>query len=127
MLSTHFMPNEMEYTCNADLGSPSEADCNQLEASQLGPPSDRVIIGPRDPTVLTARSCSVHVVSSKLVSITWGQIAVALGALLQLCITFGSWKVGGVANYHPPQALPEASSFDLVGRGATGGTQVSGT
>ena len=127
MLWAPSMPNEMEYSCDIDLGSPSEGDCNQLEASKLGPPSDRVIIGPGAPQILTVRSCSVHVVSSTLVAITWGQIAVALGALLQLCITFGSWKAGGVANYHPPQALPTASSFDLVGRGTSGGTQVSGT
>ena len=125
-LSDPSSPNEMEYACSADLGSPDEADCNQLEASQLGQPSDTVTIGPGNPKILTKGSCSVDIDSSRLITLTWGQIAVALGVLLQLCITFGSVKVGGVANYHQAQPMPDASTFNLAGRAAVGGTQVSG-
>ena len=119
-------PNEMDYACRADLGSPNEGDCNQLEASQLGPPLDTVMIGPGSPKVLTTGSCSVDVGASRPISVTWGQIAVALGALLQLCITFGSTKVGGVANFHEAQPLPGASTLHLAGKRSTGGTQLSG-
>ena len=38
--------DEMTYKCDSNLGAPGEADCSQLEYSQLGPPSDAVEIGP---------------------------------------------------------------------------------
>ena len=115
--------NEMEYVCHADLGSPSAADCNQLEATQLGPPSNTVFVGPGSPKVLTRGSCSVDVVSSTPTYITWNQIAAALGPLLTICLTYGSAKVGGVANYHAAQALPATWTPNVVGRDET---QVSG-
>ena len=37
---------EMAYQCDTDLGSPVLNDCSDIQINQLGPPSDRVSVGP---------------------------------------------------------------------------------
>ena len=42
----NIVQDKMTYQCDSSLGAPTEADCSQLERSQLGSPSDTVEIGP---------------------------------------------------------------------------------
>lgn len=49
---------EMEYVCDAKLGTPTERDCTKLRWQSLGPPSDTVIIRPTTPRILTSSKCS---------------------------------------------------------------------
>ena len=44
----------MGYTCDASFGSPLLLDCSQLAYSQLGYPSDRIDILPREPKLLSS-------------------------------------------------------------------------
>lgn len=38
--------NEMNYECDAGLGSPSEVDCTQIEWQQVSPASDTLTVSP---------------------------------------------------------------------------------
>ena len=44
--SSSIAADDMTYECDTSLGSPTVADCSQVEWSQLGPPSDTVTVGP---------------------------------------------------------------------------------
>lgn len=44
----------MSYDCDAKLGSPSAVDCSHLEYSQLGYPSDTLILEPNVMKTLTS-------------------------------------------------------------------------
>ena len=108
-------PDEMEYTCNASLGSPTEVDCAKLEYSELGPSTDTVQISPDAPKVVTSGSCSVAVEASTPVSITWGQIATALATLLEVCMTLGAaGMMGGTAIWHQASAQMQAQAQALA-------------
>ena len=45
--------NDTVYQCDASLGTPAVTDCSQLDYSQLGAPSDSLIVGPGTPKLLT--------------------------------------------------------------------------
>ena len=98
--------NEMAYTCDAKLGTPLASDCNELPLSQLGPTSDFLLIHPANPVIRTMNSCSISIQSTTPVYITWSQIATALEVLVQVCVTYGSMKAGGWANFDQGQQMP---------------------
>ena len=100
------MKNEMTYTCDAKLGTPSESDCNELPLSQLGPTSDFIRITPHAPVIRTTKSCSISIQSTTRIFITWSQIATALEVLLQVCVKYRSMKAGGWANFDRGQPMP---------------------
>ena len=80
--------DEMVYSCNANLGAPSPADCIQLAYSGLGPLSDSVTIGPGSGTkFLSLNSCNVGITTLASTTLTWAQIQAALNALIDNCVT----------------------------------------
>ena len=44
----------MPYECDAGLGTPNATDCSHLEYSELGAPSDNVVISPDTPKILSS-------------------------------------------------------------------------
>ena len=77
---------DMAYECDASLGSPPEADCSQLEWSQLGPPSDTVSVAPGVATFVHSNSCYLAISASANLILTWQQIRAAVEALLVICV-----------------------------------------
>ena len=78
--------SNMHYVCDAKLGAPSKVDCSQLAYSELGPPSDKVTIGPGSQTkFLSFNSCHATVTAVKAVVLTWTQIGAALSTLVDSC------------------------------------------
>ena len=134
--------DEMSYACDAKLGTPSEVDCAKLEYSELGPSTDAIMLSPETPKVVTSSSCSVAIESSTSISITWGQIAAALGTLVSVCMTLGAIGVGGTAVWEQAsvqiqaeaqalaQALAQAmfppDTFTLAGRSDGSRSEISG-
>ena len=47
-------PDEMSYECDVGLGAPREADCGQLQYSQLGGAADNIVVGPGTSKVLSS-------------------------------------------------------------------------
>ena len=131
-------PDEMNYACDAKLGNPSEVDCAKLEYSELGPTTDTIMLSPETPKVITSGSCSVAVESSSSISITWGQIAAALGTLVSVCMTLSAAGIGGTAVWEQASAHMEAQvqalmeemfppdTVTLAGRSDGSGSEVSG-
>ena len=79
---------DMTYTCDANLGAPSAADCSLLAYSGLGSPSDTVTIGPGSGTkFLSLNSCNVGITASTSIVLTWAQIQAGLSALVDNCVT----------------------------------------
>ena len=126
--------DQMAYTCDANMGTPVESDCHQLEASQLGPPSDIVLIHPDAPLVRTINSCTIAIQTVTPIHVTWAQIATAVGVLLQVCIVSGATKSGGLASFNLGQPMPNPHDIEaLAGAGdaieppnVTGGPLLSG-
>ncbi|MCJ1232628.1 hypothetical protein MMC14_000581 [Varicellaria rhodocarpa] len=78
--------SNMHYVCDAKLGAPSTVDCSQLAYSGLGPPSDKVTIGPGSQTkFLSFKSCHATVTAMKAMVLTWAQIGAALSTLVDSC------------------------------------------
>ena len=48
------MKEQMDYTCDAGLGAPTEVDCALLEYEQLRGSSDTLSVGPGTPKVLSS-------------------------------------------------------------------------
>ena len=131
-------PDQMDYNCDASLGKPTEVDCDKLVYSELGPSSDSVSIGPGAPKTVTSGSCSLVVESTTPISITWGQVAAALGTLVEVCLTLGAAGIGGTAVWAQAQPQMQAQAqalahelfpFDtsnLAGRASGGGAGISG-
>lgn len=103
--------DRMAYDCDANLGAPHAADCSQLDYSQLGPPSDTVVIGPGAPKVLTLKDCGVAVSATAPVIITWAQIRAALDTLIDICVSNPLKSPLGGKAYYVSQVAP-----DLHGR-----------
>ena len=98
--------DEMNYECDANLGSPAEVDCAQIEWNQLGPPSDTVEVGPEKVTFLHSNTCFLAISSAVSVMLNWDQIRTAVGALMNVCIqTPYGQPQGGRAYYRPQQGL----------------------
>ena len=94
--------DEMNYDCDANLGSPAEVDCTQIEWNQLGPPSDSVQVGPGKITFLHANSCVLAISSAVSLVLRWDQIRTAVAALMNACIqTPYGLPQGGRAYYRP--------------------------
>ena len=106
--------SEMIYACDSNLGSPTSADCSQLEYSSLGPPSDTVMIGPGSAAkVLSVDSCNVGITASPAMSVTWAQIQAGLDALINICVTHPLMKARGGsahADTNPSTALKGVGS-----------------
>ena len=120
------IPDEMTYHCDAGLGAPSATNCSKIDYSQLGAPSDTVMIGPGSPKVLTLDECNIAVSATSSIVITWNQIKLALEGLLLSCV-YAPWQssIGGAA-YFGPQYLPAFGSMKRDNTDYTGGnTSVS--
>ena len=98
----------MAYDCDANLGAPREVDCELLEYSQLGPPSDTITVGPGAPKLLSSNSCNVAVEASSSVAVTWAQITTALNALVDICVSAS--VTGGKAYYSPAKKAKRETS-----------------
>ena len=98
--ATTSVPDEMTYRCDAGLGVPSATNCSRIDYSQLGAPSDTVMIGPVSPKVLTLDECTVAVSATSSIVITWNQIKLALEGLLLSCVS-APWQssIGGRAYF----------------------------
>ena len=97
------LQDEMTYTCDAALGVPREADCKQLEFSQLGPPSDTIVLARDSIKRYSTNDCNFAVEASTNIVITWAQITVALDALVDLCVSTARSATGGKAYYSSTQ------------------------
>ena len=95
--------SDVNYECDAYLGSPSPTDCTSLQSHDLGPDSDTLQIHPGDVTFLHQNSCTTAITSSIPLVLTWEQIRVALTALITTCVLHPSSKGphGGRAFYEP--------------------------
>ena len=95
--------DDMAYDCDASLGVPDAADCSQIDYSQLGAPSDRLMIGPNSPKILSSSelamqrwissrwliiqdTCSFAVTSTNPVVITWDAVKTALQTIIAICV-----------------------------------------
>ncbi|MCJ1229777.1 hypothetical protein MMC12_006447 [Toensbergia leucococca] len=78
--------SEMTYVCDANLGSPAVVDCNQLQWRRLGPASDSVDLRPAEPKFFSTNSCSLVISAITMLSVTWGQLQIALETLMNSCI-----------------------------------------
>ena len=94
--------DEMNYECDANLGSPAKVDCAHIEWNQLGPPSDSVPVGPDLVTFLHSNSCFLAISAAVSVVLSWEAIRTAVGALMNVCIQtpYGPSQ-GGRAFYRP--------------------------
>ena len=97
------LQDEMTYTCDAALGVPKEADCKQLEFSQLGPPSDTISLSSGSIERYSSNDCSFTVEASLNIVITWAQITAALDALVDLCVSTPRSATGGRAYFSSTQ------------------------
>ena len=78
--------SNMQYVCDAHLGAPSTVDCSQLAYSGLGPPSDKVTIGPgAHAKFLSFKSCHATVTAVTTMVLTWAQVGAALSTLVDSC------------------------------------------
>ncbi|MCJ1223606.1 hypothetical protein MMC12_000249 [Toensbergia leucococca] len=80
---------ETVYECDASLGSPSLADCSQIEWSQLGPfgkVSDSIQIEPGAPTFLHSNTCYLAISATAPLVLTWQQIRAAVATLMGICL-----------------------------------------
>ena len=78
--------SEMTYECNEGLGSPSIADCTQIESSQLGAPSDTVALHPGATTFLHLNTCYFAISATTALIVNWDQIRAALLTLINVCV-----------------------------------------
>ena len=106
------VPDEMTYDCDANLGAPSAANCSNINYSQLGAPSTKIMIGPGTPKVLSLDECNVVISAGTNIVITWDQIRLALEGLLLFCVS-RPWQssIGGRAYYNPEPQFAAPSSF----------------
>ncbi|KAL9112213.1 MAG: hypothetical protein Q9187_007809 [Circinaria calcarea] len=103
--SERFRRNEMVYECDAKLGTPVSAHCNQLEYSQLGPLSDTIIVGPGLDKLLSLKTCHVAITASIKLVLTWDQIKVALDRLINQCVLHPLKPTVGGRAYYGVQSL----------------------
>ena len=92
--------SDMLYTCDAKLGTPKAVDCSLLAYSGLGPPSDRVTVGPGSSKPLSLGTCHAVVAAVKTITLTWAQISEGLNTLIDSCVIHPLVGArGGVASY----------------------------
>ena len=111
--------DEMMYECDADLGSPSQVDCTQIEWNQLTPASDTLTVGPGHTLFLHSNTCYLAISATIAIVLNWNQIRTAVAALTAMCVQapFGPPQ-GGRAYYQPPQRISRRRERrdDLTGR-----------
>ena len=124
--SSPLPPDEMSYDCDANLGAPSAVNCANIDRSQLGAPSDTIMIGPGAPKVLALGECNVAVSADSHIVIGWDQVRWALEGLLLFCVS-RPWKgsVGGRA-YHNAQPDFAVSGSVKKKKKRAGGGKLSG-
>ena len=98
--------DQMNYQCDAELGTPSVTDCSKVEWEQLGPPSDTLAIGPGATTFLHSNTCYLAISAAISIVLTWAQIRSAAITLMDVCLqTPNQAARGGRAYYAPPHQL----------------------
>ena len=127
--------DDMDYECDVGLGAPGEADCTQLQYSQLGGTTDNIMVGPGTSRVLSSskiqqatlnctafndgtpvlisapETCNVAVTASHPIAITWEQVQAATDTIISLCVSNPlRTSIGGKAFYGQPASLPSISS-----------------
>ena len=113
--------DEMNYECDANLGSPAEVDCTQIEWNQLSPDSDTLLVGPVMTTFLHSNTCYLAISASKPLVLTWNEIRIAFSTLMNACIQppYGSPQ-GGRAYYRPPQRIGRRQEYRKRAGSVTG-------
>lgn len=123
-------PDEMQYECDAGLGTPSLADCTKIQWQGLGPPSDTVTVGPGTTKFLTSSkcrealtsglkgacnniirlmltchsdSCNLAISASIITVVTWAQLQTALDTLMNVCVENPPTAPQGGRAYHQLQ------------------------
>ena len=90
--------DEMTYQCNSSLGHPEQVDCNKLQYSQLGYPSDTITIQPGKDISLKSGTCGIVISALVAVVLQWEQIRTAVDELIEICVNNPtSTSLGGMA------------------------------
>ena len=94
--------DQMNYECDASLGSPAEVDCTQIEWNQLTPNSDTLTVGPGQVTFLHSNTCFLAISAAVNLVLNWNQIRTAVASLMNACVQtpYGP-PYGGRAYYRP--------------------------
>ena len=89
---------EMTYQCDSSLGHPEHIDCNKLQYSQLGYPSDTLSIQPGKDISLKSGTCGIVISALVVVVLQWEQITTAVNELIEICVNNPtSTSLGGKA------------------------------
>ncbi|MCJ1235249.1 hypothetical protein MMC14_003216 [Varicellaria rhodocarpa] len=109
--------DEMTYECDADLGSPLEVDCAQIEWNQLYPTKDTVTVTPTSATFFHHNTCYLALSALTTITLTWNQIRTAMAALMNMCVQ-NPMKApqGGRAFASPPHRI-SAKRRDTLSNG----------
>ena len=106
------LEDNMEYECDANLGSPATVDCTQIEWNQLGSSasSDTVAVSPDSTTFWHHNTCYLAISVSISLTLTWAQIRAAVATLMNICVQNPLQPArGGRAFYHQTP-IPAATS-----------------
>ncbi|MCJ1240974.1 hypothetical protein MMC14_008978 [Varicellaria rhodocarpa] len=100
------LTDQMNYECDAGLGSPSVVDCTQIEWNQLNPPSDTLAIDPGVTRFFHSNTCYLAISAAVSIVLTWAQIRTAVSTLMNACLrTPNHVAQGGRAHYSPPHQI----------------------
>ena len=104
-------PTDMTYECDDNLGSPTSADCTQIEWHQLGPfagQPDTMTVRSGVTTFLHSNTCYLAISATMTLVLTWEQIRAAASALIGVCVQHPYQPSQGGRAYYGTQ--PQQSS-----------------